>query len=317
MSYDPNWFFLLVVLVIVVLWKIYFFVKKDKIDIVIPVSPNILFLTYLKYFFQLVIVAILLALPLNIWFVKWVEIFKEKLLNIEILFDVSLSMTAKDFEPSRFFVAKKSVIDFVSWLTWSNVWLITFSGIPFVYSPMSTDINSLTSKLNDMNMADFPPSIDFVWTAIGDAILLWISEISKFTNQDNDKPGIIILVTDGDSNKWIDPIEAAQISSSSNIPIFTLWVWKEDFLVWHDNYGNNPVITSLDTKVLKEISDSTSWKFQRVLTINDFDKILEEITVYIKWFEKNKKIIKYNYINSYLIVILIMIVIVYIGIFRI
>jgi len=49
-------------------------------------------------------------------------------LNIEILFDVSLSMTAKDFTPDRFNVAKDSLIEFVKSLdTNYNIGLITFS----------------------------------------------------------------------------------------------------------------------------------------------------------------------------------------------
>jgi hypothetical protein len=34
-------------------------------------------------------------------------------LNIEVLFDVSLSMTAKDLKPDRFDVAKESLINFI------------------------------------------------------------------------------------------------------------------------------------------------------------------------------------------------------------
>jgi hypothetical protein len=85
------------------------------------------------YKFLIVFTIIVLAiLPLNPQYVIGKQIKKEKTLNIQFLFDVSLSMTAKDIKPYRFEAAKQTLIDLVEKLQGYNISVIFFSGIPFI-----------------------------------------------------------------------------------------------------------------------------------------------------------------------------------------
>ena len=108
-----------------------------------------------------ILIFILIVLPLDIGRVIDKKIIKEKTLNIQILLDVSLSMSANDIPPNRFFSAKKSILELLKNLEGYNISLIIFSAKPFVYSPFSIETKAIISKFSDTNLVDFPPIDDF------------------------------------------------------------------------------------------------------------------------------------------------------------
>jgi len=148
-----------------------------------------------------ILIISILVLPLDLQFVSDKKIITEKILPVQIIFDVSLSMAADDIQPSRYDSAKAALLKLIQTLDGYNISLIAFSGIPFIYIPFSTDTNAIISKFQDTNLGDFPPTDNFLGTAIGDALLLGINNLDKIRLQDPEYPGIIILITDGDSNK--------------------------------------------------------------------------------------------------------------------
>lgn len=308
MTYDNTWF--IVLWVFIVLFLISFFLRKYKVyNIILPYKGNFLFFDLFQKILILLIFIVIALIPFNIWIYQWTKIKKIPTLNIEILFDVSLSMTSKDLKPDRFDVAKNSLINFIKSLdTNYNIWLITFSWKPFVYIPITDDKKAITQKISQMSMADFPPTLDFVWTAIGNAILLWKKQLLNYT-QDNKKPWVMILITDGDSNKWISPLKA--INYEEDIPIFVWAIWKDPtYIVWKDIYWNI-VPTSIDFNLLKKIAGKTWWKFKRLQTKEDFLEILSKLYTYVKTYEKVKKIEEYTYVNFYLKIILLFLFIIY------
>ncbi|MBU0627460.1 VWA domain-containing protein [Patescibacteria group bacterium] len=165
-------------------------------------------------------------------------------------------MAADDIIPSRFVATKEALSDLIGNLDGYNASIITFSGIPFIYVPFSTDTNAILQKRNTTNLGDFPPTEDFVGTAIGDALLLGISNLDKIRGQDPEYPGIIILITDGDSNKGYDPIEVLGLIQKKKVPVFTLGVGESDYLIGFDKRAS-PVKTSINIQLLQEISKQT------------------------------------------------------------
>ncbi len=312
MTYNSFWF--IVLWIFIVLFIASFFVRKYKIyNIILPYKGNFLVLDLLWKLLVSLIFFIIVLIPFNIWIYQWTKIKKVPTLNIQVLFDVSLSMTAKDFKPDRFHTAKDSLVNFINSLdTNYNIWLIWFSWKPFVYMPITDNQKALTHKISTMSMADFPPTLDFVWTAIWDAILLWKKQLLNYT-QDNQKPWVIVLITDWDSNKWTDPLKA--IEYEEDIPIFVWAIWKGDtFIVGQDRYWND-VPTSIDTTTLKQIADETWWEFKKLQEKEDFLEILSSLYSYIKEYEKIEKIQEYTYINFYLKIILIFLLLAYIIFF--
>lgn len=304
---DTTWIVFSVLILLFIAFSVYL-TYNYKPSFVVPFSR----VNKLKYYLQKSLIFFLLVLvvllPLNLSILTWKQIKTEKTLNVQILFDVSLSMTADDIKPSRFNSAKSSVISLVNNLTWYNISMITFSWIPFMWAPFTTQTNALVSKLNDMSLGDFPPTLNFVWTAIGDALVLWISNLMKHPDETNKNPWIIILITDWDSNKWSDPIQASQIALNNNIPIYTLWIWSSDYIVWYDHYGS-PVTTQINIPLLENIASLTQGKFYRVLSENDFKWIFEEISKYIKSSEIQNIENEYLYLNTYFYAVIVAILI--------
>lgn len=109
-----------------------------------------------------VFIAFLLLLPLDINFKTGERLITTTTNYIAIVLDVSLSMSAKDVDPSRFIVAQHTLDELIGTLEDATVGVIAFSGIPIVHIPFSQDLASVRSLLTNTTLADFPPTTDFL-----------------------------------------------------------------------------------------------------------------------------------------------------------
>lgn len=293
-----------------ILWITLFFYinKKLRPSFVIPEKYKNRFLERTYKIINIIIILILTILPLNPQYIIWKQIKIEKTLNIQFLFDVSLSMTATDIKPYRFKAAKDTIIKILKDLPWYDISIIFFSWIPLIRVPFSNENLAIINKIQNTTMADFPPTINFVWTAIWDAILLWIDNLLKFA-KNKTKPWIIVLITDWDSNKWYDPVDAAKYAANLNIPIYVLAIGKSNYLVWKDIWWRN-VFTKIDTKLLKKIADISWWKFYRILKAEDFQNFIDDLKKLTKSEEIKKVYYKKINLNKYLYLILILFLII-------
>lgn len=243
-------------------------------------------------------------LPLRISLVTDKQVVVEKNIPIQIILDVSLSMAANDLEPSRFVAAKTSLISLIQQLDGYSISLITFSWKPFVYVPFSSSSSAIIAKLQSMNLGDFPPVKDFLWTAIGDALLLGTQNLQQFAHQETYKPWIVILITDGDSNIGFDPMQVVSYYQKTQVPLFVLWVGQENFLIGRDA-RNDDVTTNINLTLLQQLADKTSGKFYRVLGEKSFDDFFAELSKDI-FAQQQQKIQNILWeLNDYLIYLLV------------
>ena len=279
----------------------FFFNKKPKF--LLPFS----FFNKKRWFFSVFLSLILffsvLLLPLRFSFIRDKQIVVEKDVPIQIIFDVSLSMAATDIEPSRFIAAKKSLIELVDKLDWYYISLLVFSGKPFIYIPFSSDSSSIISKLETMNLWDFPPVPDFLWTAIGDALLLGVSNVEYFSNQEIYNPWIVILITDGDSNVGFDPLQVLSYYQKIGVSLFVLWVGKENYVIGRDSWNTN-IVTDINVSLLQNLAKKTGWKFYRVLWENSFDVFFEEIIEDVFIYQQEKVQYTFWELNTYILYII-------------
>ena len=264
----------------------------------------------------------LILFTLNISWVSEKKIIKEPVYNVWILFDVSLSMAAKDISPSRWEVARNTLIKLLKKLKKTNVFVVVYSWRAFVWSPITDNLKALIVKLQLMRLSDFPPTPNFLGTAIWNAILLGIDNILKFADKDHFPPGSLILITDGDSNTGLDPIQAAQLAAKAGIPIFTIGIWAESLPIWRTAAGDVE-LGGLNKQLLTQIAQITSWDFVLAKSEAQLDEFFDEIVDFLNKnaFYKDKVYIKKSYLNQYLApVILILvafrIVILAVGIYR-
>lgn len=216
-------------------------------------------------------------LPLRFSFVSDKRVVVQKNIPIQLLLDVSLSMSANDIVPSRFVVAKKSLISLVQQLDGYYISLIAFSGKSVVTIPFSSSSSAIVSKLTDINLADFPLVKDFLWTAIGDAMLLWVQNLQHFVQQETYKPWIVILITDGDSNIWFDPMQVLSYYKKMHVPIFVLGVGQENYLIGRDTW-NADIVTTIDLPLLQKLAEDTGGKFYRILGDTSFETFFAQLS---------------------------------------
>jgi len=298
MIYDSVWIKISIILLIFFL--IVYFIWPQS-NFVLPKKyinneKKIFFLSVVFIFLFLI-----LLLPINIWWVKSKEIVKQKNINIQLILDVSLSMAWQDISPSRFHLAKKSLVYLRSELSWYNISLITFSGKPLVYIPYTSDHIASVQKLQNTNLSDFYPSIDFVGTAMWDAMLLGLKNSIDFKKKISDNlDTVFVVITDGDTNNWNDPLFVLDEIVKNNITIFGIWIWEWTLILWKDK-SNNDQNANFNTKIIKEISQKTWWEFYNIKKVEDFDDIFLQIKNIIKNSEEKKVFVKYNYLNKYTI----------------
>lgn len=302
MSFSPHGLrisWILIALCVV----LFFFNKKPKF--LVPVQG----MKWRRYLLYNILLGLLLLsvilLPLRIAFVSDKQVIAEKNLPIQIILDVSLSMAANDLKPSRFVAAKQSLISLVQQLDGYTISLITFSWKPFVYIPFSSSSSAIIAKLESMNLGDFPPVKEFLWTAIGDALLLGAQNLQQFTNQEFYKPWMVILITDGDSNIGFDPLQVISYYQKTQVPLFVLGVGETNFLIGRDA-RNTDILTSINPILLQQLADKTWGKFYRVLGADSFDTFFAELSQNIISNQQQKVQNIFWELNDYLIYLLVL-----------
>lgn len=171
--------------------------------------------------------------------------------EIMICLDVSNSMLARDYSPSRLERAKMSIGALVDKLQNDRIGLIIFAGSAFVQLPVTTDFISAKMFLNSINQGSVPVQ----GTAIGDAI----RTASKSFSEQSQKSRVIILITDGENHED-DALAAARDAAQAGIRIYTIGVGslKGEPIPMDGDYlkdkDGNMVVTRLDEETLKQIA---------------------------------------------------------------
>lgn len=226
-------------------------------------------------------------------------------IDISVVLDVSLSMNATDLAPNRLEAAKDTLRSFIRNLKSDRVGFIIFAGKAFSQTPLTFDYNFLESIVNDITVRSIDQShSELEGTAIGTAIM---SSINRLTKTEIERTKIIILITDGEANKGIDPIAAAKFSQEKNIKIYTIGVGKDKnakipigerfgkTLYAMDENGNFQT-SKLDEKMLNDIATLSNGKYYRATDAAQLSSIYETINQLEK-----KEILETNNFEKYYI----------------
>ncbi|MBK1826065.1 VWA domain-containing protein [Haloferula rosea] len=147
-------------------------------------------------------------------------------IDIVVALDVSLSMSIDDFVengmPLRRMEAAKDVVhDFIKGRPDDRIGLVIYSGQPYVSGPITLDHDWLLKRLSDVRLE----ILEEQGTAIGSAIAASADKL----NARDAKSRIIVLITDGASNSGkLSPIEAAELSKTLGIKIYTVAIGTKD-----------------------------------------------------------------------------------------
>lgn len=207
-------------------------------------------------------------------------------IDIAIVLDLSYSMVAEDIKPNRLEVAKEVISNFTSKLTTDRVWLILFSGKPFTSVPLTFDYDFITKYIKNITIKNINQDYEHLqWTAIWDALLYWANLFeasSQWVENNSDRQKVIVLFTDWEANRWIDPLQAIKYVLEKNIIVHTVWIWwNEDTYVNFQNiyWTQKIAIWWIDEENLKAIANLTGWEYYKADNKESFEKIFEKLNL--------------------------------------
>jgi Ca-activated chloride channel family protein len=140
---------------------------------------------------------------------------KSKGAEVIIALDVSNSMLATDFSPSRLEHSKLAISRLVEGLKEDRIGLIVFAGDAYVQLPVTTDYMSAKLFLNSINTDIVSRQGTDLSKAIGLAM-------KSFSSQSENSRALIII-TDGENQEG-NPVEMAELAHQDGITIHTVGI---------------------------------------------------------------------------------------------
>ena len=280
---NPEYFFLLALIPIVVLWN-YF--NKNKINNSIRFSNTNAFEGINNFYsilksslkimrlVSLVLIIIALARPQVIDTSTRVK--TNSGIDIIMAIDVSASMLAKDLKPNRLDALKNVADEFIKNRVSDRIGLVEYAGESYTKTPLTTDKSIILQSLREIKYNNIIEG----GTAIGMGLATSVNRIKD----SKAKSKVIILLTDGVNNAgFIDPITAAELAKEFQIKIYSIGIGTNGLALspvgidvrGKFNYAN--VQVEIDEKLLTQISEMTGGKYFRATDNNRLEEIYSDI----------------------------------------
>lgn len=223
---NPEALSLLIVVLIVIIW--YWSSKKKRQGSMLVTTTHFItdvrsFKTWFQHFpfvlrsLALILLVIALARPQH----KFSEQQTEgEGIDIVLCFDISGSMTEKDFTPNRLEVSKEVAQSFVNDRPGDRIGIVIFSRQSFTLCPITTDKNTVLSQIANIHSG----YLEEEGTAIGSGLA---TSVDRLKDQKT-KSRIIVLLTDGvDFGGLIPPDIAKEMAKLYGIKVYTVGVGSE------------------------------------------------------------------------------------------
>jgi|GEM_PF-3839578 len=213
-----------------------------------------------------------------------------KATQIILAIDVSKSMQAEDFKPNRIEAAKIAALEFLERLPRdTEVALETFDQQPMIRVNFTKNHNLIKSALKKIDLEYLGDG-----TGLGRAILRADQAFKRKNKKSKQKN--IILLTDGESNIGIEPIEA--LTKITGIKIYTIGIGS---ILGTTVQGG--VLTKLDSEALREIASLTEGEFFRAFSsTKELKEIYNSLSKNYRFELKNYRLSFYFLLASLVII---------------
>ena len=188
--------------------------------------------------------------------------------NVVLALDISGSMQANDYTPTRLEAAKSAAKTLVESLDNKDyVGIITFSNGASTVSYLTPDKEKAAKRIEGISQNTGA-------TAIGDGLSLAIDMVSSIPN----KKKFVVLLSDGVSNSGvIAPLEAATFAKSSDVIVFTVGMGSEQPVVLGYDMWGRAQYAELDEATLKQIAAITSGIYFKSVDQGTLQNIYEKL----------------------------------------
>lgn len=277
---NPEYLFLLLLLLPIVAWYIYELRKADaSVQVsdtrVLAEQPKSIRIWLLHVPFVLRVAAISLvsiALARPQLTNKWSSQSTEGI-DIMMALDISGTMLAEDLRPNRLEAAKKVASDFVIARPNDQIGLVVFAGESFTQCPLTTDHAVLVNLFK---------SVEYGMVEDGTAIGLGLANAVNRMKDSETKSKVIILLTDGSNNRGdIDPQTAAEIAKTYGIRVYTIGVgsYGQARVPIQTPIGKQYIMmdNEFDETTLKSIAATTGGQYFRAKDNTSLKAIYDQI----------------------------------------
>jgi len=201
--------------------------------------------------------------------------------NVVLVLDVSGSMQADDYKPTRLEAAKRSAEILLNSLKEKDcAGIVIFESGATTAAYLSPYKDRVIEKLRSIKPKQGK-------TAIGDGLALGIDMATSSPN----KKRVVILLSDGVNNAGvISPQEAIEFAKTNKIQVYTIGLGSEEKVVLGYDWFGNPQYAELDEETLKEIARETGGKYFRSVNEKTLDEIYRNISQDIKREEEETNI---------------------------
>lgn len=210
---------------------------------------------------------------------------------IMLALDVSGSMRLFDDlkdQRTRIEAAKEEAIHFVDKRTHDPIGLVIFGAYAVSRCPLTLDKKMLKNIINDLTL----DTIDPTGTALSVALITAANRLRS----SKAKSKIIILLTDGEPTKDIEPQEAISLLKTLGIKVYTVGIGSEEGGFVRDPlFGIGRVGSVLNTQLLMSIAQETGGAFflaqkpedmaRAYNAIDQLEKTEIESTLFTKYYD--------------------------------
>ena len=172
--------------------------------------------------------------------------------SVMLVIDTSGSMDAVDVLPTRLDAARSAAHNLVDHLpSNTRVGLVSFSTSPILAASLTDNRQAVSAAIDNLQAGGA--------TATGDALSLAVSQLAPTTTgaTSTRPPSMIVLLTDGVTNRGSDPLAAAARAKAASIPIVTVGVGSRNA----DVTVHGQPVGGVDDQALTAIATATGGKY--------------------------------------------------------
>ena len=273
----PKYLFLLLLLIPLIAWYI---IKLRRVQATFTLSTKAAFeksktatirtyMRHLPFLLRLTAIALLIIVIARPQDVNTSDISNSEGIDIVMALDVSGTMLAQDFDPTRLEAAKKVAADFINDRPNDKIGLVIFAGESFTQCPLTTDHRILLNLLNE---------VKYGMITDGTAIGLGLANSVNRLKDSESRSRVVILLTDGSNNAGqIAPLTAAELAASYGIRVYTIGVGSQGTAMARIGNQIQQIAVDIDERTLTEIAGLTNGKYFRATDNTSLKEIYDEI----------------------------------------
>ncbi len=198
--------------------------------------------------------------------------------DIVLAIDVSGSMRATDFAPSRLEAAKSAALVFASELKRGDrLGVVTFSGVSYVVAPLSDDLDEVKRRISEITFGREDG------TAIGDGLIAAASMLAG-----SERKRVVVLLSDGENNRGVSPRDAAIYAQRMGIKVYTVGIGSPAGVI-----PGTAQPAGLDEETLKEVARITGGEYLFASSSAALREVYREIARSIAFEERRSDISGY------------------------